>query len=124
MLSARIIGVASRHWYSISKPTRICMRVISNSNPGSIAPSAEQQEAATDHDRSDPHPQRNVDRLLFLHRQFNRADFSRMGFLGVAETANRKAQRAGHDQNDRHDPDWVHTASFGFKPLESRARGA
>jgi len=66
-----IIGVASRHWYSISKPTRICMR--SRQVVSDLRACASKVRSAcrrtpgerTDHDRPTP-ATGDVDGLLFF----------------------------------------------------------
>ena len=52
-----------------------------------IALDPEHQECAADHDGAHTRPERDVDRLPFGYRHLDRAQFSGMSFLRVAETA-------------------------------------
>src|SRR5512147_2462503 len=46
-----------------------------------------QEKETAGHDRTDAGPDRNIDRLLVLHRQLERADRGLVGLLRVAELA-------------------------------------
>ena len=63
-----------------------------------------------------PDPDRDVDRLVVFHRQLQRTDLGRMGFLRVAETAVHEAQNAGHDQRDRGHLDRSHVITSRRPP--------
>ena len=58
------------------------------------------QEDGANHYRPHASPDRDVDPLLVLCSQFERAQLGRMGITDVAETAIHQRQHAGHDQYD------------------------
>ena len=53
----------------------------------------------------DASPQGNVDRLLLLRGDFERANFDHRGVFGVAEAPVGKPEDTGHDQRERYDFD-------------------
>ena len=58
------------------------------------------QQSCTRHDRPNAGPQRNVDGLFFLRRNFKRANFDHRGVLRIAETTIGQAENAADDQDD------------------------
>src|SRR5919106_6133775 len=62
----------------------------------------DEKQDCTNYYRSRAGPNWNVDRLLLLHLQFERADLGFMSLLGEAETAIHQPQNAGHNKNYSH----------------------
>src|SRR5437879_3616107 len=67
-----------------------------------------QQQESADDNRPDAGPDRNVDGLLVLHRQLERADLGLVGLLRVTKAAVHQPQDAGRDQYDSDDLDGAH----------------
>src|SRR5678816_1948361 len=95
---------------------------------GLCSPAAAEQQHAAQNDRADASPHRDVDGLLFLDRQLDRADLGLVTFLGVTEAAVCESKRAADDQNQCHYLDRVHccllmkiSASEGARPVEPLA---
>ena len=71
------------------------------------------QEKATGNNGAYTCPNRDVDRLLFLHGEFDRAKFDCRGVLGIAEAAVNQPKHAGSDQSNCND---LYTVHLIFSP--------
>ena len=73
---------------------------------------SKKQEYTAYHYRPHPSPNWDVNRLFFLYRQLDRAQFDLLGLLGITETAIYQPQDAAHDQHDCRNFDYVHFISY------------
>jgi len=78
---------------------------------------AHHEQKRADHDCTDTGPYRDVDRFLVLDRQLEWADLGVVGRLGVGDAAVHQPNNAGGDQQECHDLEYAHLASFYRTPV-------
>ncbi len=68
----------------------------------------EEQQRHADRDGTDTRPDRNVDRLLFLHGQLDRSELHVVGLFREAEAAVQQAEDTGDNEHDACELDGIH----------------
>jgi hypothetical protein len=84
--------------------------------------SRKKQERAANHYSSHTGPDRDVDRLLVLYRQLDRAQLGLMSALGVAETTVHQPKHAGNDKHNGQNLDPIHLVLLSVNPSPGPAR--
>ena len=82
------------------------------------------QQDATNDDRANAGPDRNVDGLLLLHVDLYRAEFGLVVFLGICEPAIPQTQGAADDERECKDANALHDVFSHGRLIERCGTGA
>src|SRR4030042_2953641 len=86
--------------------------------------SRKKQERAANHYSPHAGPDRDVDRLLVLYRQLDRAQLGLMSLLGLRETTLHQPKDAGNDKHNGQNLDSIHLVllSVNTSPCSARVQ--